>query len=273
MRIVSSDPALRTALALSAAGELTLTELSHAVDAPPSAVQRALEILLDDGVIERTDRPRPLPSQPELGGRTGGSSCCRRRAAGGGDLHRGSRQPGNRVRRKGGSDPRNSFLRAPARSSSPTWLVSSRGLQSPATLRSSTRLNSKPAIRQRASQGSKEVFEVVLAPMVLVAGRLISEGVMVRVGMRGYMCYAMSMDSFVSVRELRNKVSEVLRRVEGGERVTVTVDRRPVAELVPLRRRRARPVGEALSIASRQSADRGFLAELRTQLPDTTDDL
>ena len=41
----------------------------------------------------------------------------------------------------------------------------------------------------------------------------------------------------ISVRELRNKVSEVLRRVESGERVTVTVDRRPVAEIVPMRRR------------------------------------
>lgn len=87
------------------------------------------------------------------------------------------------------------------------------------------------------------------------------------------MCYGAGVDSFVSVRELRNKVSEVLRRVEGGERVTVTVDRRPVAELVPLRRRRARPVGEALGIAARHSADRGLLAELRSELPDTTDDV
>jgi len=79
--------------------------------------------------------------------------------------------------------------------------------------------------------------------------------------------------SSVSVRELRNRVSEVLRRVEGGERVTVTVDRRPVAELVPLHRRRARPVAEARSVASRHAADRGLLAELRGQLPDTTDDL
>ncbi|MGH3472552.1 MAG: type II toxin-antitoxin system Phd/YefM family antitoxin [Nocardioidaceae bacterium] len=38
--------------------------------------------------------------------------------------------------------------------------------------------------------------------------------------------------------ELRNTVSEVLRRVESGERLTVTVDRRPVAEIVPLRRRK-----------------------------------
>jgi len=81
------------------------------------------------------------------------------------------------------------------------------------------------------------------------------------------------MSSSVSVRELRNKVSEVLRRVEGGERITVTVDRRPVAEMVPLHRRRARPVVEALRIASRHAADRGLLDELRSQLPDTTDDV
>lgn len=35
-------------------------------------------------------------------------------------------------------------------------------------------------------------------------------------------------------RELRNNVSQVLRRAEQGERFTVTVDGRPVAELGPL---------------------------------------
>jgi prevent-host-death family protein len=74
------------------------------------------------------------------------------------------------------------------------------------------------------------------------------------------------------VRELRNTVSEVLRRVEGGEHVIVTVDRRPVAELVPLRRRRVVPVDEARDIASRHPADRGLLRDLRNTLTDTTDD-
>lgn len=41
----------------------------------------------------------------------------------------------------------------------------------------------------------------------------------------------------VSVRELRNHTAEVLRRVEAGDRLRVTVDRRPVAELIPLERR------------------------------------
>lgn len=40
----------------------------------------------------------------------------------------------------------------------------------------------------------------------------------------------------VSSRDLRNNTAEVLRRVEAGERVQITVNRRPVAELVPLDR-------------------------------------
>ena len=77
----------------------------------------------------------------------------------------------------------------------------------------------------------------------------------------------------MSVRELRNRVSELLRRVEAGERLTVTVDRRPVAEIVPLRRRRAVPVDEAYGVASRHSADAGLLRDVRQLLPDTTDDM
>lgn len=68
-------------------------------------------------------------------------------------------------------------------------------------------------------------------------------------------------------------MSEVLRRVEGGERLTVTVDRRPVAEITPLRRSRAVPVAAALAIASRYAADRGLLDDVRAALSDTTDDL
>jgi prevent-host-death family protein len=87
------------------------------------------------------------------------------------------------------------------------------------------------------------------------------------------MCYDRPMSDSVSVRELRNTVSEVLRRVEGGERLTVTVDRRPVAEIVPLRRRRTVPAADALGIASRHAADRGLLGDVRGLLADTTDDL
>jgi prevent-host-death family protein len=87
------------------------------------------------------------------------------------------------------------------------------------------------------------------------------------------MCYNRAMGDSISVRDLRNTVSEVLRRVEGGERLTVTVDRRPVAEIVPLRRRRTVSAAEALAIASRYAADSGLLADVRGILSDTTDDL
>jgi len=47
-------------------------------------------------------------------------------------------------------------------------------------------------------------------------------------------------------KELRNQIGEVLRRVEAGETLTVTVSGRPVAELSPAHRRRW-VSGEALS--------------------------
>src|SRR6202034_4898630 len=99
------------------------------------------------------------------------------------------------------------------------------------------------------------------------------ESLVTRRGMCGYMCYGGAMDGSISVRDLRNTVSEVLRRVESGERLTVTVDRRPVAEIVPLRRQRTVPAVEALAIASRHAADRRLLREVRSLLPDTTDDV
>ncbi len=86
------------------------------------------------------------------------------------------------------------------------------------------------------------------------------------------MCYSQVMSSFISVRDLRNTVSEALRRVEGGERLTVTVDRRPVAEIVPLRRRRTVPAAEALNIAARHAADPRLLKDVRDLLSDSTDD-
>jgi prevent-host-death family protein len=81
------------------------------------------------------------------------------------------------------------------------------------------------------------------------------------------------MSDSISVRDLRNEISAVLRRVEGGERLTVTVDRRPVAELVPIRPHRTVPLADALAVASRYAADRGLLSDVRELLADTTDDL
>lgn len=89
----------------------------------------------------------------------------------------------------------------------------------------------------------------------------------------GTCAYAWPMASSISVRDLRNTLSEALRRVEGGERLTVTVDRRPVAEIVPLRRRRTVPAAEALAVVSRHAADRQLLEDVRSLWADTTDDV
>ena len=68
--------------------------------------------------------------------------------------------------------------------------------------------------------------------------------------------------SEVSSRDLRNHTAEVLRRVEAGERLRVNVNRRPIAELVPLER----PVwatGAAMeSVLREAAADAGLLTDL-----------
>jgi prevent-host-death family protein len=76
----------------------------------------------------------------------------------------------------------------------------------------------------------------------------------------------------VSVRELRNHTADVLRRVEAGERLRVTVDRRPVAELVPLPSRSSW-VPRQRALDGLVQADAGLRAELDEALPDTIDDL
>lgn len=82
------------------------------------------------------------------------------------------------------------------------------------------------------------------------------------------------MDREISLRELRNDVSAVLRRVQAGERLRVTVNRRPVAELVPLSHRRAAvPWAEVSEQLGAIQADAALADDLREVLPDTTDDV
>jgi len=78
----------------------------------------------------------------------------------------------------------------------------------------------------------------------------------------------------IPARELRNHVSAVLRRVEAGERLTVTVSGRPVAEIVPLDSRPTSISWEAfIEDAQRWRADPRLATELAEMLPDTTDDV
>lgn len=66
----------------------------------------------------------------------------------------------------------------------------------------------------------------------------------------------------VSSRELRNHTAEVLRRVEAGERVRISVNRRPVAELVPLGRAQWAGGAAVERVLRDASADPGLRDEL-----------
>jgi len=68
--------------------------------------------------------------------------------------------------------------------------------------------------------------------------------------------------SDVSARDLRNHTAAVLRRAEAGERLRVTVSRRPVAQLGPLERA-AWASGPAIERVLREApADAGLLDDL-----------
>jgi prevent-host-death family protein len=79
----------------------------------------------------------------------------------------------------------------------------------------------------------------------------------------------------IASRELRNDTAGVLRRVQAGARVTVTVNGRPVAELVPVQTSRRRWIGRAELVGRlrRAQADPGLRADLARLAGDTTDDL
>lgn len=78
----------------------------------------------------------------------------------------------------------------------------------------------------------------------------------------------------VASRQLRNDTRGLLRRVEAGEDVTITVDGRPVAVLRPLASGSRWMSGRefARRLAGSQ-ADARLAAELAELAPDSTDDL
>jgi prevent-host-death family protein len=69
--------------------------------------------------------------------------------------------------------------------------------------------------------------------------------------------------SDVSSRDLRNHTAEVLRRVERGERIRINVNRRAVAEIVPLERPRWASGAAIERILREAPADAGLLDDLR----------
>jgi prevent-host-death family protein len=78
----------------------------------------------------------------------------------------------------------------------------------------------------------------------------------------------------VASRELRNATRSLLERVEAGERLTITVDGRPVAVLAPVGRRpRWYARSEFTPMVLENQADAGLAADLHELASDTTDDL
>lgn len=79
----------------------------------------------------------------------------------------------------------------------------------------------------------------------------------------------------VATRELRNDTAGVLRRVEAGETVTITVRGKPVADLVPHRVEGPRwmPREEVIELLRTHSADPGLRDDLNRIAGETTDDL
>jgi len=79
----------------------------------------------------------------------------------------------------------------------------------------------------------------------------------------------------VSVRELRNSTAAVIAELEKGERLTLTVNRRPVADIVPHAKDRDPwvPSSELRRIREEAAADAGLLADLADVRGDVIDEL
>jgi prevent-host-death family protein len=81
--------------------------------------------------------------------------------------------------------------------------------------------------------------------------------------------------SEVASRDLRNDTAGVLRRVQAGEDITITVKGRPVAVLSAAQHQRRRwlTAKEFLARLQRAQADPGLREDLAALVGDTTDDL
>jgi prevent-host-death family protein len=78
----------------------------------------------------------------------------------------------------------------------------------------------------------------------------------------------------VASRELRNRTRLLLDRVAAGENITITVDGRPVARLVPPESRpRWMPREAFVAHVLSHQADAGMAADVAALAPDSTADL
>jgi prevent-host-death family protein len=87
-------------------------------------------------------------------------------------------------------------------------------------------------------------------------------------------CATLARMSLVASRELRNNTRQLLKRVEAGESITITVDGAPVATLAPVgRRSRWMSKEEFLGLVIGHQADPGLISDLRALTPDSTADI
>ncbi len=79
----------------------------------------------------------------------------------------------------------------------------------------------------------------------------------------------------VSIRELRNHTADVIASVEAGERVVLTSNGRPIADVVPHVERSRWIPGELVleALVNGAAADRALLDDLDAVFGGTTDDI
>jgi len=87
-------------------------------------------------------------------------------------------------------------------------------------------------------------------------------------------CYDRRTVVEVATRELRNKTADLLKRVEAGESMVITVRGKPVADLVPHRNDEPRwmPRDELIELLKTHSADPGLRDDLERLAGETTDE-
>lgn len=87
-------------------------------------------------------------------------------------------------------------------------------------------------------------------------------------------CYICRTIVEVATRELRNKTADLLRRVEAGESMVITVRGKRVATLSPYRDDAPRwmPRDELIELLKTHSADPGLRDDLKRLAGETTDE-
>lgn len=80
--------------------------------------------------------------------------------------------------------------------------------------------------------------------------------------------------TFVATRELRNNTAGVIKRMQAGEDIVITVNGEPVGRLVPVAQPRQRPIRREEFVRRMEyaPADAGLRDDLAALAGETTDD-